>query len=739
MEEILSLQDLSKYYTSAQSVVVGLDKLSLSFSRGEFVAITGESGSGKSSLAHVLGGILPYEGGEMLFHGKPTSHYDSADWERWRRSCVSFISQSYGILPGSSVLGNVVSALRLAGMPRREARAEAESILRRVELWEYRSRRAAKLSSGQKQRLSIARALAKPAPILIADEPTGNLDGENSARVIELLAEAARERLVILISHEFSECAHAVSRHIVLRDGRVVMDSHLREAPAPGALPRISQPSRKGLGAHIAALQLGSRPVWSAVMLLLFTLTAFGLFAFAGTFIANLDDTFTRKYDDSAFKNGDERRIVVTRADGGDMTASDEAALLSIDHVEALESYSYVRDVSCAYRLDYDYSRDYFVTGGGTTSEYSTDYNVQLVKDKMSFMQTVPSLSGGREFLTEGRLPENVYEVVSADPTLLGRTIDVFIQDQKNWAIGDYVLLPVTVVGLTDYGSGLYFHDDLGNMLLSDIYYGTFYLPSSELEGNEMLFEKNLYNRYKRYYVEDNADIFSLKLWDLTDLEAPREEMLCVGWHESSSNRLVMISWEYYQRMSYTGSGDQISLTVTDYAYTDRVLQSVREAGYAAISPYQEGSTTQIETKAEQRMQTLRICCIAFLALWCLSVLVLRAMFSLETESYRLLANIGLDCRCARRSLMLQVLLFALGGLALGLGAVFGCAAMGVESVIKLLHYLTPPIGAVLAALYMVSCLAGAIWSSHGLKKQVYPSSGSAPDLDWDEYEEVSL
>jgi ABC-type oligopeptide transport system ATPase subunit len=128
-------------------VVVGLDKLDLSFRRGEFVAITGESGSGKSTLSHVLGGILPYESGELYCGGKPTSHYDSVDWEHHRRDRVSFISQSYGILAGATVLANVVTALRITGMDPEEALAAAEDILRQVSLWELRSRRAAKLSS----------------------------------------------------------------------------------------------------------------------------------------------------------------------------------------------------------------------------------------------------------------------------------------------------------------------------------------------------------------------------------------------------------------------------------------------------------------------------------------------------------------------------------------------------------------------------------------------------------------
>ena len=166
MSAFLKLENISKYYASGQSIVMGLQGISLEFSFGEFVAITGESGSGKSTLAKVIAGILPYEGGEMSLSGKPTSHYGQSDWEQYRAHRISFISQNYDILPGCTVFENVISALITF------AKERAEEILLRVELADKKKRRAAKLSSGQKQRLSIARALAKLAPILIADEPT---------------------------------------------------------------------------------------------------------------------------------------------------------------------------------------------------------------------------------------------------------------------------------------------------------------------------------------------------------------------------------------------------------------------------------------------------------------------------------------------------------------------------------------------------------------------------------------
>ena len=255
MQPVLSLENLSKYYTSTGNVVVGLSNVTLRFQRGEFVAITGESGSGKSTLSNVIGGILGYESGEMLLEGKPTSHYDSSDWERYRRDHISYISQDYGILPGATVMSNMVSALRLAGVEKAAAKAQAQKILEQMELWDLRNRRASKLSSGQKQRLSIGRALAKPSPVLIADEPTGNLDPENSAKVISLLKQAAKSRLVLLVTHEFEEVKDHVTRHIRLQDGCVVVDAVLRPANEPEPIPQLPMQQNKDMS-HVVVAHL---------------------------------------------------------------------------------------------------------------------------------------------------------------------------------------------------------------------------------------------------------------------------------------------------------------------------------------------------------------------------------------------------------------------------------------------------------------------------------------------------
>ena len=920
-QELLTLQNLAKYYTSAQSVVIGLNQTNLTFCRGEFVAVTGESGSGKSTLAHVLGGILPYESGELLYKGKPTSHYDSSDWERYRRDCVSFISQSYGVLPGSSVIDNVTCALRLTGTDKAEAQRRAEEILKKVELWDLRHRRAAKLSSGQKQRLSIARALAKPAPVLIADEPTGNLDAENSAMVISLLSEAAKDRLVILITHEFSEAKDFVTRHIELRDGRVTMDTRLREVPAlpePGPVERHPGKTR-GLDWFVARFQIKARPVWSVLMLCLFAATVFSMFAFSGTFVSNLDDTFTYYYDNSGFRNGDPRRVVVGRLDGEEMTEEDTEKLLSTRYVESLEEYGYLTDIQYAYRENEDYVLRHLLENIGSNMDPifipAQEYSVIQTQGKMLFARTVPRMSGNREFLTGGRLPENVYEVVAAGgPELLGERITVLVQDQKNWSVSSFLRFDVTVVGVTDYGSHLYFHRDLGRMMLSYAKTGGICMPAEKyLVGEEKILSVSdgrkvfsytgieegtltgeegvsnvVYdavkvaagkriadnNKYLEqfayatnatnllgdlYMLEDCAQLVGVspdgvrELRETLDLDVltaeieaamsgeplpeaferlkkevdalrekipaagqallkkldemdpaqltvaevtalaeqwgiavhelqPGEAVVPVGYMEKAANNmleqqgrpfkeqhmdtaaakplravfsnmadhqsvreltligsrkmeypwLILLHPEDFNEMIYPGKGEQVSLTVEDYAYVDRVLDDLHAMGYVALSPYQEGAVTQNPELAEQRMQTLRVCLIAFFAVVILQILLLRAMFSMETESYRLLSHIGLNGTTAKRSVLWQILLFALGGQLLGGGLIALCAAGGMDQLVHILRYLPLSYRLVLCLLHLGVSVITAVWTMRALQKQVFPQSEAQADLDWD-------
>lgn len=767
-KELLRLENLSKYYTSTQSVVMGLNNINVSFERGEFVAITGESGSGKSTLASVIGGMLPYESGELFFEGNPTSHFDSADYERYRRDHISFISQNYGILIGCTVMENVVSALRLSGMEQETAVCKAEEILQEVELWEMRGRRAAKLSSGQKQRLSIARALAKPAPILIADEPTGNLDPENSAKVIELLAKAAKDRLVILITHEFEEAADQVTRHIVIQDGQISMDASLKPFAAVDS-PVSAKRSGKGrpLSLYVSRLQLGGRPVWSSLVLLFFSLTAFAVFAFLGTFVVALDDTNTRIYDASAFLNGDKTRVVVAKLDSSPMTTEDYEKLLQVEYVKQLETYGYLTDIQYAYQDGVDYKTYYQRVDSGTWDDpdLSMKENISILPTA-PFMKSIPLLAGEETFLAAGRLPENMYEVVlSGDEDQIGQVIAVYIRDDKNWGYGVMLKFDMTVVGVTHQGSGLYFHGDMGRMFTTAVMdnavagsdnwlnqYQYMLAPNEELADEQWRCSEIVYGKLKSTGYETML-LLNLNTENLMDVLTGdsaidafvRKQLIeefneqgILPYHTQLYNKFAEVSPQTFEELMWKKNSDQVSLNIEDYAYTDRVLEAVQGMGYLAVSPFKESSTKQDPELAAERMQTLTVCAAALLAVVLLQVVVLRALFGTQTESYRLFRNIGLTCSTANYSILWQVLLFTLGGQVVGFAGILICRAANVARIVELMRYLPAVYILLLSGVHLAASLIAGYWIIHALDRQVYPLAGRQTDLAL-ETEEVAL
>lgn len=730
---VLSLQNLSKFYTGSQSVVIGLNRVTLELGKGEFVAVTGESGSGKSTLAHVLGGILPYESGEMLFLGKPTSHFDGSDWEKYRRDNISFISQGYGILPGCTVFKNVVTALRLSGLKSKEAKLEAERILKQVELWDFKNHRAGKLSSGQKQRLSIARALAKPSPILLADEPTGNLDSENSKKVIELLSLAAKDRLVILITHEFSEAEAYVTRHINLRDGSVVSDRQLREPELVSQDTRTAL-KKRALGLHIAGVQLSGRPVWTALMLAFFTLTAFAVFALLGTFIVNLDDTSTRIYDNSAFRNGNMERIVVVRSDSEQLTDKDIESILALNHTKSLQPYGYACDINYFYREGIDYGYHYSVNQIG--EDYRTSEESVELYDTELYIQSIPLFADAENFITSGRAPENYYEIVAVgDKTLLGKTITVYFRDVKNWNFISHLCFEMEIVGVTNYGSGLYFHNDLVSTLSCQLHQNNFiYAPAKngELSGTDCLMSAEMYMMYK--FPDD--DIFPWDFFPYTE-GSDFVSTMCIGSHEISHNGLVIVSAETFDSLKNTENADQATLYIDDYAYTERVLDELHKLGYIAVSPFLECSTEQDPVLAKQRMDTLVLCLAALAVVFALQIVVLWAMFSMENESYKLLGNIGLSYRTARNSLLWQLIIFGLCGQLIAFIGILAAAAANAEAILAIFRYMEPLCWLILSLVHIAGCAVAAVRVLHSMKKQVFPFAALPVDIVMDEEAEL--
>ncbi len=222
---MIELRDLRKSYKTGDFVQKALDGVSVTFRDSEFVAILGPSGSGKTTLLNVVGGLDHADSGDLVINGVSTKHYGSKDWDTYRNHHVGFVFQSYNLIPHQSILSNVELALTLSGIGRAERRRRAKEALERVGLGEHIHKHPAQLSGGQMQRVAIARALVNDPDIVLADEPTGALDAETGIQVMDLLAEVARDRLVVMVTHNPDLARQYATRIVNIADGRITGDS----------------------------------------------------------------------------------------------------------------------------------------------------------------------------------------------------------------------------------------------------------------------------------------------------------------------------------------------------------------------------------------------------------------------------------------------------------------------------------------------------------------------------------
>lgn len=222
---MLEIRNIVKDYVTSSETVHALKGVSIAFRESELVSILGQSGCGKTTLLNIIGGLDQYTSGDLIINGQSTKKYKSADWDTYRNHSVGFIFQSYNLIPHQSVLSNVELALTLSGVSKSERRQRAKEALEKVGLGNQLHKRPNQMSGGQMQRVAIARALVNDPDILLADEPTGALDSETSIQIMELIKEIAKDRLVIMVTHN-PELAEKYSTRIVkLLDGRIVGDS----------------------------------------------------------------------------------------------------------------------------------------------------------------------------------------------------------------------------------------------------------------------------------------------------------------------------------------------------------------------------------------------------------------------------------------------------------------------------------------------------------------------------------
>lgn len=332
---MIKLKNVSKIYYNKGVIGTGFSKVSLEFNIGEFIAIVGESGSGKSTLLNVISGLDTYEEGEMYINGEETSHYNEEDFEEYRRKYVANIFQGFNLVNSYTVRQNVELVLLIHGIKSKEAQEKVDQIIKDVGLWEYRNKRVSKLSGGQKQRVAIARALAKETPIIVADEPTGNLDQESSKQIIELLHKISKNKLVIIVTHNYDTVEKYVTRVIRMHDGKVVEDKNIKDYKK-GTL-ESNEHFKMSL---TSKAKLAFRNAFNIVGKLLLILGVF-IMCVSGI-LTNIGGQIKGKYDtinqgiSYVFSNQNPKRIIIRHKDGSQITENEYEnirKLSSIDEV----------------------------------------------------------------------------------------------------------------------------------------------------------------------------------------------------------------------------------------------------------------------------------------------------------------------------------------------------------------------------------------------------------------------
>ena len=460
---MIQLKNVSKFYYSKGMIASGISKVNLTLDKGEFVVITGESGSGKSTLLNVISGLDSYEEGEMYIDGKETSHYLASDFEEYRKKYIGNIFQHFNLVNSYTVYQNVELILRINGYSKADTKKRVTEILQRVGLSAYAKTKVSKHSGGQKQRVSIARALAKDTDIIVADEPTGNLDSTSAAGIVELLSAISRDKLVIVVTHNFEQFEAYATRKIKMYDGKVVEDEKVTQpvrtagegsalsfaAAAGRASGRISVPSK---------IRLGLRNTFNIVPKFLLLLVVFLFVVVAVTseytsFQHNKEENSNLGYN-SYFNNFSPDRVVLKKSDGSQFTEDDLKAIRQIDNIKSV--------AACDVLLD------------SLVSIEEGDISYE------AFPRPVSEFTGK---LVDGRLPQTDNEVV-----LTGDKDDYYFTDEMRQELLDkdfkvYVSenkeVTVRIVGLAYktynqnsyvYGGDLFVSDSLLEDMLENTY-----------------------------------------------------------------------------------------------------------------------------------------------------------------------------------------------------------------------------------------------------------------------------
>ena len=442
---MLKLENVSKYYYNNGIIAVGFSKVNLELKLGEFVVITGESGSGKSTLLNVISGLDSYEDGEMFINGKETSHYTEKDFEDYRRKYIANIFQSFNLVNSYTVYQNIELVMLLNGYKKYKVKKQILKIIDEVGLTKFKNTKVSKLSGGQKQRVAIARAMVKDTPIIVADEPTGNLDTESAKDVLEILKRVAKDKLVVMVTHNIEQVEQYATRVIKMHDGRIIENNEIKKIEEE---PKIEASKYKNL-TLFNKFRLGIRNTFNikskfVLLLVVFAFMSTALVAEYGSFKAAEEDSLDEGVSSWVLQDTSKERILVRKQDKTAFIDSD------LEKIKALSNINTVVE------------NDMFIDSYISLQKQENDSMVYY--SYSGSCKDISNFSGNLEY---GRMPENDSEVIismNKNDYDLNQGIDNVLNQQYTIydPTGRTDIKTVTVVGIVfnekkyDYNSTIY-------------------------------------------------------------------------------------------------------------------------------------------------------------------------------------------------------------------------------------------------------------------------------------------
>lgn len=639
---MIKLHNLSKYYQGENNITQALHKINLEFKLGEFVAITGESGSGKSTLLNVIAGIDSYEDGELFINGEETSYFNEQDWEIYRKEKIAFIYQNYNLIDSYTVLMNVEVALVIQGLSKSERRTKAKEIIAKVGLSKRIKHRAAKLSGGEKQRLAIARALAKETDIIIADEPTGNLDSKTGEEILRLLNEVAKDKLVLVVTHNFDQVKEYATRKVRLFDGEVVEDKVLNDFNIPNEDKTKTQKTTElKQAATIASFNIFGQPRKSIfIFLVSFIIVAVVFFLYSRAMIPITDFDL---YED--YMNIYPERMIIARKDRKPISEEEYNLFLNDKRFKNVIYEDRIIDNNLYGSISSNKVFDGKITFD--QSEVTNNLIGRLPKDdfeivlslhypefeRNTYIQLLKNDSFSKEFILvgEGRSQELfTFKVVGINKSSNGK--DRYYVTESTLKQMESLVYQYELVSFDIYSksTGISKHKVKAEVVIDP-----------ELSGNEIGIDSNF------LIAPDENLYYGSKM-----LELVKTDYLSV-------NRRVYVSEELFKEINPEGKM-QMTLNLKNLSQRKSIERALYKKGYYTYMPYYEFDIFNPEVLLDTVKRVVMVIGFIFsiLIIYLISYLIYRLILNSKLKDYTILRIIGSNKFLISNTIRFELILF---------------------------------------------------------------------------------